>query len=345
MLASPLLATQDGSIQGRIGPPELLEWLRQDAFLPAKFEDVGEEEFEHDRERAPQVLASCRSDPEVETRVVRLGSQGGFRFEALPPGRYSLAVRRWEAGWSFSQPVGPTGYAILDRRFGDEVTVAAGQQTEVGVDLASWLPRPVELTVTMNGEPYRGEPRVQMRRSDALDGFEGMGRSILFDWRHPAHVRLQPGEWTVDLVTIRSARAVIHGPSFVVADAPGNSAELDFAAGRAPVIVLDPDGRPVVGLRLSIGSSDGEIPSNQVRTGRLGRAEFGGPLGEVMVRAVREPLMRSPALWEWRHACTDAGRIDLLVQEEVEVGLVTIEELPLRSTVLRLPAAWRELPK
>ncbi len=64
-----------------------------------------------------------------------------------------------------------------------------------------------------------------------------------------------------------------------------------------------------------------------------------------MVRVVRGSLLQHGAFWCSKFAVQAAGRTNLLVQEEIEVGLVVIEELPLRSTVLRLPEAWRELPK
>jgi hypothetical protein len=315
--ASPLLVELPaaGGVRGCIGPPALLAALRA---LPAR--SPGE------RAGAIRIGFGAESDVAAEARGERVetevGPDGRFDQQRLAPGTWklSLSLRARQSGLS------------LEHWFAT-VRVRAGVTVEQDAQLPELLPGTVRGVVTAGGAPVeRGELTLFAAPEHA-------------GTRRPVRCTVGAGgrfELVVLPATYRAALAVPGAATFSteqqLAVGPGAAVlqDLDFAAGRARLRVLDPQGRAAVGIEVRV-ARDGRSVAHPSPTDRGGVAELMLPPGTYEVHCWRRELQHEAARAAFERTRPTPEQ---LAKARFVLGTIELLQGKVVGRDLRLPEAW-----
>ncbi len=245
------------SVHGRIEPLSTLADLLPGAGLRAQAAVLLDPERML-REHRPELWLH-RTDDEGDDHEDRapLGDDGRFRFGAVPPGRYRLALESWDVDG-------------IEPAWDIEVS-GAEDDHELHLDLAPFAPARVSGTVTVNG----AEPDPGVRLELGRDTVGALGEGGRFDVRvFPGTYRLALRHPFRDGIEIRLRRLL------PVEIAPGEVRvlDLDFVRRAVELRVVRADGSPAAGAFVAIREvqADGS-PGNGRGRRRLddqGRATF-----------------------------------------------------------------------
>ncbi|MFO1055165.1 MAG: carboxypeptidase-like regulatory domain-containing protein [Planctomycetota bacterium] len=332
---TPLLVVLgDGAlVRGRITPPEVVAALREAAGLPGHGDvETGESRF------LPSVVLlhtgarGAEGFPPSRSPAITVGEDGAFEIRGVPDGTWDLDVFCWRRS-SFGNRTGsstPIARALELR---------SGDLRELTIDLGAWVPTRITLAVSLDGRPYEGPVFLRAQLDGAGHIVEGKT-----DSEGRIELSLRPGLWTpVAHVHDGHVDFLLPGSPFTVGtgDAP-RIERLDVRVVRMPLLVLDPDGKPIAGIRISALGPSGDSTPSIPPTDTEGRTTMTGAPASYSVSTVREPLREDSALTAWMRQ--QPGMPPDVSRAYVDLGELRLDPLDTSVRTVRLPAEWRKRP-
>lgn len=277
--------------------------------------------------------------PRIENGPVRLDGSGRFSITGIPPGVWNLLLVMEQR----SASVRGVSRRLLRR----DLALRDGERMELVLDLAPFARTRVDLEVRLDGAPRVGT--IELHRDFASDG----GAKLETEWRHvavgvraEASVMLPPGEWVAGArLTSELVEFTVTGTRFVVpAGGAPQRVLVELRQARRVIVLLDPDGRPLAEVDFASDSLDADPEMEICVTGSTGRATLLGNPGLRRLRIRHEPLLDWTSLIAWIDAREEH---DPDAARRAWLDLGTVELLPGggEPLTIRLPVAWRALPK
>jgi hypothetical protein len=322
-VAEELVVTvgRGAQLVGKVVPPEALAELKRQAEVePGQRFPEGEAPqlwLVRDRERFPKDHVSAQKKQDL-----RIGDDGTFRVEGLPPGKWQIEVQ-----YMVLRGGSGSGQTVL----GDHVTLADGTTTTHDLDLSALLPGEVEGTVYWNGQPLTNSTFVlQAARGGSTVKTDAQGRfrtsTLPGDYMATRSAKTDdPRQWSeIESATpIRVTRAQLTSVAVV------------FESGKLRATVLDGKGQPVAGVELYTNGSDRYAKSRI--TDEKGVAEFELTAGTVQLRVLPKALSSPEAsmkLWQEAQA---TGNQDPFAPHWLVLQTVTLTAGDSKAVELKLP--------
>ncbi len=251
----------------------------QSGSIAGRLTGGGPGEFEGLRIRADSLVDSTSDQyfigGEVEPGTAPVAADGTFHIEALRVGTYrmELYLPARMVPTSSSSSTGNTGQ---DAELG-EVSVAAGDPTQVTLDASAFVPGAVAITASRNGDPAAGLLlRIQRAKGGGWDGAvlsaEGTTR---FD-------PVFPGQWTISVRSMTDGWVYTHPEILDLAPGQESAIEISFETARGRVRVFDAATGDPVGSRQVFASGN-----LRPTTDDEGWLDLEFPVGPVTLDGVR----------------------------------------------------------
>ncbi|HEX6812954.1 MAG TPA: sigma-70 family RNA polymerase sigma factor [Planctomycetota bacterium] len=339
--AEPLVVTvaTGARLIAQIGPPEFVQELRKACGLPV---DGPAPKREH---RNQPGFRLCRGDPRQREVMppqhepsILIAGDGTVVLEEAPPGDWQLGLEPWDKlpnqmlVWGGVHPVA-------------NVTLRAGETTEVTVDLRDWLPGELTGTLTCNGAPVvNAEIGVEVARP--VPGFP-RGRTFSQSKTDEAgRFRIRTRAGTIRLAVsgldpekLATQTAWVYSLTSVFLPA-GSRLVQDFAVETCGLRlrVLDAAGQPVAGVSLFLHGSGADLQHGTEPSDADGRIT-------CKVEAASFAVQVLPAKLQ-----TEEGRVQFLRETKSSPSALASQRLPLGNVTgvpgktteleVRLPPEW-----
>ncbi len=339
-----LVVKRGATLRGRVGPPEVLEWMLSEQAREGEAARKGIAVQLHglaeSSGRSLPILGASPAGFEVS------GEDGRFEVRDIPVGSW-----RVQACWMAVQRR-PDGTLISSHaRFLpliERLEIEGSETCEVEVDLSRWLPVDVVVRTTVDGAPhgvtFNADTAIESAGPEAEQRFSA---PFTTGDHGEAIVRLPPGLWHLEpRCELADGRVLFAWQTLLVPprssdEQPPQVAVFDFRIARATVRLVTPDGLPAVHADLRAGLADGGRALVKVTTpDAAGVAQIRGVAGTYQLYAIRRPFQDAAVRFAWFRDHPDASRdVQAVFLGDVEVALdAQLEQ------VIHLPEAWARLP-
>lgn len=266
--------------------------------------------------------------PTANEPAIELGADGTFRIDGVPPGPGELqlcyTLAHGQDAWSGKEAVA-------------HLELQDGATCNCEVDLGRFVAGELDATLLHNGQPL-GNANIFVTRLGA-DGRMAGGSAAVSD--ADGHLRLfgLAGSYSFDWSAAYAPD--VRAPEAVALTGGGKTTtNLTFLTGEVQLCVVDTDGHPVLGLRISLRPSN---PGAELRlrpTDVAGRVAADVPPGTYKVIATPKRLLDAVAARAF--AETHRGDPKAWDAAMVDIGEITVQQGLTTKAELHLPPAWAQ---
>ncbi len=309
---------------GKITPPEAMVELRRLAKLSE------EQPFPANRRPSVQLLgtdgtrvpAPWQQVEDGANTMFEIADDGSFDITGLPAGSWHVQV-----AYQVVQGNGASNEAFT----ATELTLAEGQAQRLDFDLSGILTGTLEGEVTRNSQFLAKAPITLERVADGRGG--GASTRLETDAHGRFTFRARPGTYTV-----RDAKWVRAEAPAAVLTGETTRHTFRIAAGTLDLRVLDPAGKPAVGVEIVGPTDDWRMPPTKMD----GTTNADKEPQTVTLRVLPKRLQNREAMAKAWQEGVAAGHQDPLAPHWLTVGTATITAGQTSMLELRLPAAWEK---